>query len=414
MMIAHGLFFILALSFVGNDSGRTVIHFGSENCPACKQLLPAIAQLTSEGWKIQSIEIEKDAANVDRWHVRELPTLIVLENGLEVDRIVGRLEQDQLRRRLKGEESAPVANDSTRIEVPSKPYTAIGPAYGPNHPMFRSNFGPNHPAFRSNRPSNVSPYVPTGPVHSERLLPSFGINHPYYSLYAKPKEGTREVEVRRPRARRAARSPRTDLHLPTSPESMAATVRIRVKYDDADAVGTGTIIHTDGEKAWVLTCGHIFGHSKADHQITIDLFPDGKVVSISGKMLDYRNDALDLGLITFRHSSPVTKIPILPKGEQVRERDAVFSIGCDEGDAPSRYDTVVSKLDRYLGPTNIEIEGAPVQGRSGGGLFDRSGRLIGVCVAADNDLDEGLFVGPEAIYGQLAKHRLDHLFEKTR
>ncbi len=48
--------------------------------------------------------------------------------------------------------------------------------------------------------------------------------------------------------------------LPQSPESLAATVRIRVKFEENESVGTGTIIDLTGDEALVLTVScHIRG-----------------------------------------------------------------------------------------------------------------------------------------------------------
>ncbi len=63
--------------------------------------------------------------------------------------------------------------------------------------------------------------------------------------------------------------------------------------------------------------------------------------------------------------------------------------------------------NRYLGPSNVEVALAPTQGRSGGGLFDAENRLIGVCFAADNDYDEGLYSGPDVVYENSVDWALD-------
>jgi hypothetical protein len=65
-----------------------------------------------------------------------------------------------------------------------------------------------------------------------------------------------------------------------------------------------------------------------------------------------------------------------------------------------------------LGPSNVEVAKAPVQGRSGGGLFNQAGQLIGVCYAADKELDEGLYSGPEVVYAQLARLGLTRLYSE--
>ena len=59
------------------------------------------------------------------------------------------------------------------------------------------------------------------------------------------------------------------------------------------------------------------------------------------------------------------------------------------------------RLDRYVGPPNLEIHGHPVQGRSGGGLFSADGHLIGICNAADLQEDRGIFAGLATIYLEL-------------
>jgi hypothetical protein len=96
--------------------------------------------------------------------------------------------------------------------------------------------------------------------------------------------------------------------------------------------------------------------------------------------------------------------------EKLNEGDAVYSWGCDHGNNPSRRDSRITKLNRYLGAPNVEVYGAPVQGRSGGGLFNSRGELIGVCYAADNELNEGLYNAPEVVYQQLMRLGLNRLF----
>ena len=325
--------------------------------------------------------------------------MIVLENGREVDRVVGSLQHTELKRRLTGDASAVNAiSDAPRRESGNAGNRVANSNFGPNHPMYKSNLGPNHPQYKSNVTSRND------------LSQSIGINHPYYSHYKKTRIASSPEHVK-PQPNRPPRIPPPGFELPDSPGNLAATVRIRVKYQENDAVGTGTIIDTDGDESLVLTCGHLFRNSDGNPSISIELFSDGETIQVPATLFDYRNDEVDLGLVKFRRPGMVSRVSILPKGELPQEDEFVFSIGCDGGEAPSRRDTYITKLNRFLGPSNVEIAGVPAQGRSGGGLFDARERLIGVCIAADNELDEGLFVGPEAIYAQLAKHNLNRLFE---
>jgi hypothetical protein len=87
----------------------------------------------------------------------------------------------------------------------------------------------------------------------------------------------------------------------------------------------------------------------------------------------------------------------------------VVSIGCSNGNDPTPLATRITQLDRYQGPANIEAQGAPVEGRSGGGLFNAKGELIGVCFAADYQGNEGLYAALDAIHDELAEQGLTEI-----
>jgi hypothetical protein len=89
------------------------------------------------------------------------------------------------------------------------------------------------------------------------------------------------------------------------------------------------------------------------------------------------------------------------------------SVGCSHGEDPTALATRITTLDRYDAPPNIEATGAPVQGRSGGGLFNDQGQLIGVCFAADYDGNEGLYVSPESIHAELAENGLSEISSRA-
>ena len=86
--------------------------------------------------------------------------------------------------------------------------------------------------------------------------------------------------------------------------------------------------------------------------------------------------------MAIRPGFPVQPAQVIGPGERALPTvTPAFSFGCDRGDDPSRRDTRVTGVNKYnqhLGVSNLEIAGAPIDGRSGGGLFDSQGRVIGV------------------------------------
>jgi hypothetical protein len=192
----------------------------------------------------------------------------------------------------------------------------------------------------------------------------------------------------------------------------AATVRLRVTDGNAVGIGSGTIIDVHGDEALVLTCGHIFRDSAGRAPVQIDLFHQGETITIPGQVIDYSAEERDVALVVCRPGIPVKFAPVAPENWQAQSGESVFSLGCDRGADPSRRDTRITAINKYLGPPNLEIAGAPVDGRSGGGLFNSAGQLIGVCNAADPQDDEGIYAGTAVVHWQLDRVNLGHLYRE--
>ena len=196
-------------------------------------------------------------------------------------------------------------------------------------------------------------------------------------------------------------APLTPEPLPSDPAR--ATVRIMVDEPDSHAIGSGTVIQCDAQGAVVLTCGHLFRDRTPKSIITVERFENGAPVKYGAELIDYQIEDVDIGVLLFHPNQSVPVAQVAQHVEHLAQGDPVYSMGCDHGQAPSRRDSQVTKLNRYLGSANIETAGAPVQGRSGGGLFNRRGELVGVCFAADTQLDEGLYCGISVVQDQLKK-----------
>ena len=194
---------------------------------------------------------------------------------------------------------------------------------------------------------------------------------------------------------------------------LSATVRLRVEDAKGNDYATGTIIDARENQALVVTCGHLFRESKGEGPLTVEIFEPvaGGVRSVGqvpAKVISY-NLERDLALVGIWLDRPVSAAAIAPKGSPIEEGDRVVSVGCSNGQDPTALESRITKLDRYKGPPNIEVSGAPEKGRSGGGLFNQNGQLIGVCFAADYEGNEGLYAALEAIHDELTSAGLNQL-----
>ena len=136
------------------------------------------------------------------------------------------------------------------------------------------------------------------------------------------------------------------------------------------------------------------------------------VAELPGELVEYNLDR-DIGLVSIRPTAPVRVAPVAPPQTTIDRGDRLTSVGCNRGQEPTALATRVTNVDRYQGPPNIEASGAPVEGRSGGGLFNQQGQLVGVCFAADYEGNEGLYTALESIHDELDRLSLSDIYRSA-
>lgn len=176
---------------------------------------------------------------------------------------------------------------------------------------------------------------------------------------------------------------------PVMAQAAAATVRIRVLDATGHSWGTGTIVDARNHRALIVTCGHIFRESQGKGEIQVDFFQPTER-RLTGTLVTYDLES-DIGLLAVELTEPVTIAPIAAASTPIKQGMRLFSVGCNHGEKPSVMQGYLSAQNRYEGPANLTASGVPVEGRSGGGLFDASGHLIGICQAAVPTDNEGLY-----------------------
>ena len=344
------VFLFAAATGMEVSAGSSVLlAFSSDRCSHCQAMKPTLKQLASDGTPIRHVDVTAEPELAQRHGIRQTPTYVVLSEGREMTRLVGTQSAEKLRQALTIESGGPLLRTGADLHQQSVL---------------------NAPETRLSRPAARS-------VSNVEAMPSVA-------------------------AADAVQQAR------------AATVRLRVYEGRGFGVGTGTVIDRHGEEALVLTCGHLFRETKLQAKIEVDLFVGGEIKTVPGQVIDYDADERDIALVVIRPGFDIRPVTIHNPATTLQSGQTAFSFGCDHGDDPSRRDTritAVNKYNQHVKASNVEIAGAPVDGRSGGGLFDAAGRLIGVCNAADYQDDIGIYTGPGSIKWQLDRVQLTRLYQ---
>jgi thioredoxin 1 len=67
---------------------KQVLYFSAEWCGPCKMIKPQMQQLQSQ-MTITFIDADTSPDTCSKYNVRNVPTLLVIKNGMEAGRLVG-------------------------------------------------------------------------------------------------------------------------------------------------------------------------------------------------------------------------------------------------------------------------------------------------------------------------------------
>jgi thiol-disulfide isomerase/thioredoxin len=333
----------------GRTRGEAILlDFQTDWCGACRIMEPVIHELAAEGYHIRKINGDQEPQLVRQFGIQGYPTFIALDNGREVGRLSGSADKARLRALL--DKAGGLARPTTDVA-----------AQNPSR------------AVRGQSPDNTASlqgWEPAGP--------------PAESLASRT-------------------TPHHDLLL-------AASVRLRIQDANGQSTGSGTIIDARDGEALILTCGHMFREFEEAGRILVEFFGPGASQPLPGTLISYDLNS-DVGLVRISGNHRFVAAKVAKPGYSCRPGDAVVSLGCDNGaDATPRLTSIVS-IDRYQHAPNLQVAFEPVQGRSGGGLFNGQGELIGVCNAADAQDKQGLFAALGAIYAELDRTKLTFVYK---
>jgi thiol-disulfide isomerase/thioredoxin len=342
---------IAALVVALAGTGETVLlDFHASWCAPCRSMESTIADLQQAGYPVRKVDIDRERALAAQHHVESIPCFVLLVDGKEAGRITGSVRRSEL------------------LDLFAKSKVQRGPGE-----------------------SAIARAQSPDPLPSSVQVPSEPDRNP---LSASRAAGARPVDPFAPAAS-AAGSPVASMQ-----DLIQASVRLTIHDPQGSSYGSGTMIDARQGEALVLTCGHIFRDSQGKGQITVDLFGPQAPQKVPGRLVAYDLKS-DIGLVSIRPGVAVQVAPVAPAGQPIAKGDNVISVGCNNGGPATALESKVTAINKFGGPPNVEVAGLPVQGRSGGGLFNREGHVIGVCNAADPADNEGLYAALAAIHSQL-------------
>ena len=79
---------------------KTMKYFSAKWCGPCRAFRPIMQEVASEGYSVQFIDIDEQIAIAEEYKVRAIPVIVVEENGIVIDRIIGALTKQQILERL--------------------------------------------------------------------------------------------------------------------------------------------------------------------------------------------------------------------------------------------------------------------------------------------------------------------------
>ncbi|MDO4586800.1 MAG: trypsin-like peptidase domain-containing protein [Planctomycetia bacterium] len=386
-----------------------LLEFMSTDCPACQAISPLLEEFKQKKYPIQKINFAEPGTKplFDRYSIKSMPTFVMLLNGQEVDRFVSQKEPAAILKpqilRMFNQTLAKRDKSLNLSKNDVKSSSLFSQSQSRKNELSTSSFIRGQMSETSSLWDSQSQSLNN---QSDKQNANQNSNNNQNSI-AKVDFSERSVNYSQ-----------SANHRTFSP--ITSSVRIRVNSSKTSEKGTGTIIHSTqtgkGREGLVLTCGHLFRETQGQGKIEVDVFdPISQQATTVEGVCVFFDDEIDIGFIGIPLPFDVEPMPLVPIEYWTKVGDRALSVGCSNGEEPSIWEhQILSTTQSFFQPQDpksgkksfnyIQVSNAPVQGRSGGGLFlssDSGCYLLGVCNAGDPSDNNGYFLPTSVIYETL-------------
>lgn len=410
------------------EHGVVLLDFFNDACGPCRAMMPAVDSLVQRGFRVSKVNTDRFPDWAQRFNITKIPCFVVIVDGQEVARHVGVTSEQKLENLIVQAGGTPTFRPK-RLNSSSRQYVQAAPSAwrGREANVSIQDILAGNCMFTTGLKQTPSVQLAAASandaVHSNSAVPAndavpangaiaSNAQNAFQKVSSNSQNPSETLPWRSadPSANSAANaassgnSPAagTDILAFSEPRNisdliLASTVRINV-LGSTQGSGTGTLIDCRSGYALVLTCGHLFReYVKEGGTISVDLFTSGGKRTLEGKYI-HHNEEADLGILSVAVDFPVQTVRVAQNDFPLRKGLPISTCGCSHGADPTLQTGNITNLNRYLGPENIEVSAVPVAGRSGGGMFSENGELLGVCVAADVEDQEGMFTSLTEIH----------------
>ena len=71
-------------------------YFSATWCGPCKAFKPIMQEVANDGYSVEFIDVDQSQETATKYGIRSVPTTVIEENGIEVNRFVGAIPKDQV------------------------------------------------------------------------------------------------------------------------------------------------------------------------------------------------------------------------------------------------------------------------------------------------------------------------------